>query len=113
MGKNFVFPNCRNKQEKYSLTHCLLALFAKNAFCGHFEVFRLEIGQISFNRVKKAFATWQLASLSTSNAFYDILARAWAEIKILISAQNVQCKKDCQLINVDVDVDVERGKIFG
>ena len=46
-------------------------------------VFRLDIGQISFNLVEKAFATPQFALLATSIAFYDILARACAEIKIL------------------------------
>ena len=45
-------------------------------------VFR-DIGQISFNLVENAFATRQLALLATSIAFYDILARACAEIKIL------------------------------
>ena len=39
------------------------------------EIFRLDIGQISYNLVKKAFATWQHAFLSTSIAFYNILAR--------------------------------------
>ena len=46
-------------------------------------IFRLEIGQISFDRVKKAFTTWQLAFLATGTTFCDILARAYAEIKIL------------------------------
>ena len=41
------------------------------------------MGQISFNLVVSAFATRQLAILATGIAFYDILARAWAEIKIL------------------------------
>ena len=45
-------------------------------------VFRLDIGQIRFNLVKKAFATRQFALLATSTAFYDILAQACAEIKI-------------------------------
>ena len=35
----------------------------------------MNVGKISFNVVKKAFATWQ-------PAFYDILARAGAKIKI-------------------------------
>jgi len=46
-------------------------------------VFRLYFGQISFNLVKNAFATRQLTILATSITFYDILARACAEIKIL------------------------------
>ena len=45
-------------------------------------LFRLDFGQISFNLVKNAFATQQLALLATSIAFYDILARACAKIKI-------------------------------
>jgi len=43
---------------------------------------RLDFGQIIFNLVENAFATQQLAILATSIAFYDILARASAEIKI-------------------------------
>ena len=46
-------------------------------------VFRLDFGQISFNLVKKAFATQQFALLAASMVFYDIMARACAEIKIL------------------------------
>jgi len=45
-------------------------------------VFRLDFGQIRFNLGENAFATPQLAVLATSIAFYDILARACAEIKI-------------------------------
>ena len=45
-------------------------------------VSRLDLGQNSFNLVKNAFATWQLALLATSVKFYDILARACTEIKI-------------------------------
>ena len=62
------------------LTHWLLALFAKKSFLDILEIFRLEIGQISFNLVQKGFATWQLAFLATSIAFYDILPQAWTEI---------------------------------
>ena len=46
-------------------------------------VFRLDIDQISFNLVQKAFATQQFSLLATSIAFYDILARTCTEIKIL------------------------------
>ena len=46
-------------------------------------VFRLDFGQISFNLVKKAFATQQFALLAASMVFYDIMAQACAEIKIL------------------------------
>ena len=41
------------------------------------------MGQISFNLVKTAFATRQLAFLSTGIMFYDIVAWACTEIKIL------------------------------
>jgi len=56
------------------------------AFCKKtrfLDIFRLDFGQISFNLVENAFATRQLAALATSIAFYDILAWARAEIKIL------------------------------
>jgi len=46
-------------------------------------VLRLDLGQISFSLVENAFATQQLAVLATGIAFYDILAQACAEIKIL------------------------------
>ena len=60
---------CYNQKASFLLTHWLLHLFAKNAFFGHLEIFRLEIGQISFNRAKKASTTWQLPSLASSIAF--------------------------------------------
>ena len=40
-------------------------------------VFRLDIGQISFNPGEEAFATQQLALLATRIAFYDVLAQAF------------------------------------
>jgi len=43
---------------------------------------RLDFGQIRLNLGENSFAAPQLAVLSTSIAFYDILARACAEIKI-------------------------------
>ena len=46
-------------------------------------VLKLDLGQISFNLVKNAFATLQLASLATGIAFYDISTWACTEIKIL------------------------------
>ena len=52
-------------------------------------VLRLDLGQISFNLVENAFATQQLAFLATRIAFYDILARACAEIKILFLDEKV------------------------
>ena len=46
-------------------------------------VFRLDLCQISFNPVENPFGTKQLAFLATSIAFYHIVTRACAEIKIL------------------------------
>ena len=46
-------------------------------------LFRLDLSQVSFNPVENAFATQQLAFLATSIAFYHIVTRACAEIKIL------------------------------
>ena len=46
-------------------------------------VLRLDLGQISFNPVENAFATQQLAFLTTGITFYHIVTRACAEIKIL------------------------------
>ena len=52
-------------------------------FFGHFGVFRLDLGQISFNLVENVFVTRQLAFLATGITFYDISTQACAEIKIL------------------------------
>ena len=46
-------------------------------------VLRLDLGQISFNLVENAFAARQLALLATNIVFYELWARACAEIKIL------------------------------
>jgi len=46
-------------------------------------LFWLDFDQISFNLVKYASVTRQLAVLANSIAFYDILAWACAESKIL------------------------------
>ena len=46
-------------------------------------VLRLDLSQISFNLVENTFVARQLALLPTRIAFYDIFARACAEIKIL------------------------------
>ena len=40
-------------------------------------VYRLDLGQISFKLVENVFATRQHAFLATSNAFYDVLTRAY------------------------------------
>ena len=45
-------------------------------------VFRLDLGQISFNLAENAVATRQLAFLAAGIAFYNISTRACAEIKI-------------------------------
>ena len=61
-----------------------LSFSPKMRFLEILLVLRLDLGQISFNLVNEnAFATRQLALLATSIAFYDILPRACAEIKIL------------------------------
>ena len=46
-------------------------------------LFELDLSQINFNPVENAFTTQQLAFLATSIAFYHIVTRACAEIKIL------------------------------
>ena len=46
-------------------------------------LFKLDLGQISFNPVKNVLATQQLAFLATTIAFYHVVTRACAEIKIL------------------------------
>ena len=46
-------------------------------------VFRMGLGQISFNLVENAFITRQLALFATKIAFLDIYARACAQTKIL------------------------------
>ena len=59
-----------------------MELFAKIAFFDILVVLRLDLSQISFNVVKNAFATQQLA-LANRLALYDLLARTCEEIKIL------------------------------
>ena len=46
-------------------------------------LFKLDLGQISFNPVENAFATQQLAILATSIALCHIVTWACAEIKII------------------------------
>ena len=46
-------------------------------------LFKLDLCQTSFNQVENAFATQQLAILTTSIAFYHIVTKACAEILIL------------------------------
>ena len=58
------------------------------------EIFRLDMGQISSNLLKKAFATWQHAFLSTSITYYDIFAWVCAEIKIFAAVIDLFCCSD-------------------
>ena len=51
------------------LTHWLLELFVQTLFLDILEIFRLDIGQSSFNLVKKASATWQRAFLPLASHF--------------------------------------------
>ena len=46
-------------------------------------LFKLDLGQISFNPVQNAFVTQQLAFLATGIVFYHNVTRARAKIKIL------------------------------
>ena len=55
--------------------------FCQNCVFGHFGGLQ-DFGQTSFNLVQKEFPTQQFALLATSIAFYDILVRVSAEIKI-------------------------------
>ena len=52
-------------------------------FWGILVIFRLNLGQITFDLVENAFVTQQLAFLATSIAFYHFVTRSCAEIKIL------------------------------
>jgi len=94
-------PNKYSNKNKYSARGSdLLAkafnLLTPGAFCRKpffldiLAVFRLDFGQISFNLVENAFATQQLAVLATSMTFYEILARACTDIKIL-NKKSEQC----------------------
>ena len=61
------------------------------------EIFWLDIGgsQISFNPVKKASATWQLAFLFTSITFYGIFISFAAVIGLLIGFLAVKKLQEC------------------
>ena len=63
------------------LTHWLLELLRKWRFLDIFVVFRLDLGQISFDLAKNVRASRQLGFLATGIAFYDFLTRACADIK--------------------------------
>ena len=65
------------------LTPGAFCIILKMRFLDIMVVFRLDLGQISFNLVENAFATQQLTFLATGIAFFDISTRACAEIKIL------------------------------
>ena len=66
-----------------SLAHWLLELFTQTLFFDILEIFRLDIGQSSFNLVKKGICNMTARLSSTSITFYDILAQACIEIQIL------------------------------
>jgi len=63
----------------------------------------MDFGQItfSFNLIKNAFAGQQLAALATSIKFYNIMARACTEIKILrvFRREGGLCLKDFRFLN--------------
>ena len=90
-----IAKNCdwSRKMQKWTLGISINPLtpgdFAKNAFYGHSGGFQVGSQPNSINLVENAFATRQLALLVTSIAFYDILARACAEIKIFILDKKV------------------------
>ena len=54
----------------------------KRIFLDILEIFSPEMSQISSDLLKKEFATWLHAILSTGTTFYNIFARACLEIKI-------------------------------
>ena len=93
-ANRFTQMKCNQKQTRVKPNHeqarvKLINPLTPWAFCKKMRfldilmVFRLDLGQISFNLVENAFATRQLASLATGIAFYDIWTRVCAEIKIL------------------------------
>ena len=59
-----------------------LRAFRQKPIFGHFGDFQAGMNQSSSNLLKKRFATWQYAFLSTSIAFYDIFTHTCAEIKV-------------------------------
>ena len=84
------FPNLLQKDPSFGkLGHMVNLLTPVQSFLPNMHfldilvVFRLNLNQISFNLVENAFATRQLALLATSIAFYNSLAQACTEIKIL------------------------------
>ena len=68
----------------FYLTHWLLERLQKVRFLDILVIFRLDLGQISFNLVENAFATQQLTFLATSTAFQYIVTQACVEIKIFL-----------------------------
>ena len=61
----------------------------KMRFLDILVVLRRDLGQISFNLVENAFVTRQLALLATKITFYELLAHACADIKILFLDEKV------------------------
>ena len=88
------------------LTHWLLELFAKK--CGFF-IFWWFLG---FDLVENAFATPQLALLATSIAFYDIMTRACAEIKILRWPTSFSLRKQSSFFAPATRAGSEEGRLF-
>ena len=84
-----LYYSCINKVGSFTfpfnpLTPGAFCKKIKRVFCRAILAdFRLDFDQISFNPVENAFARRRLPVLSTSIAFYGILARACAEIQIL------------------------------
>ena len=67
----------------YALPVDSWSFLQKMRFFDILVVFRLDLSQISFNLVHKAFSTQQNALLATSIPFHHMLAQACTEIKIL------------------------------
>ena len=55
----------------------------KARFLDILVLFKMDLGQISFNPIENAFATQQLTFLATSITFYHIVTQACTEIKSL------------------------------
>ena len=76
-----IFNKRKIVQISLHLTFTSRCFLPKTSFLDILEIFRLDMGQISSNLLKKTFATWQHGFCSTSTVFYDF-AQACAEIKI-------------------------------
>ena len=73
----------RKKIELKIFNPLIRGAFCKKAFfLDILVVFRLDLGQISYNLPENTFATWQHAFLATSIAFCDIMTRACAYLRL-------------------------------